>query len=176
MITAGGRRASTAVPVRELLERVVAARGWQERLSQQRAVAVWNAVAGAELARHTVALGMQGRTLVVAVRDGTWATQLTFFCTDLLRRLQEQGVSGIRDIRFRVGFPAGVAPVWRNPPPVSADTGATPEDWASGRRLAERAAAGELSDALARMYVAAKARQRRLEGMMSERGSGHGDP
>ncbi len=153
----------------------MSARGWDERLSQQRAVELWRSVAGAELARHTVALGVQGRTLVVAVRDGAWATQLTFFSTDLLRRLQERGVTGLDAIRFRVGFPAGTASPRRNPPPVTGDATVTVEERASAALLAQQAAAGDLSAALARVYLAAKLRQHRLEGMMSRGGSGDGD-
>jgi hypothetical protein len=156
------------------LARAVKARGWTGRLAQERAVELWPQVAGSELAQHTVALGVQSGILVVAVRDGNWATQLTFFRTDLLAKLRTAGVSGVRDIRFRVGFPSGLVHRTYRRDGVSATAVATETDWAEARNLMDERVPEPLSSQLGRLYVAAAIRRRRLTGMMPGKGEPDG--
>lgn len=154
--------AGAPVALQLLLRRLVAAQGWQERLDHERALSVWPSVAGVEIARHTLAVGVRTGVLHVAVRSGAWAAQLAFFRSELLRRLQAGGAR-IRDIHFRVGLPdeprveaaAYIAAADRAERPSAADV-------ATAREL--EAEAGALGPELARLYLAASARRRRLGG------------
>jgi hypothetical protein len=154
--------AGAPVALRALLKRVVAAQGWQERLEHERALSVWPSVAGLEIARHTLAVGVRAGVLHVAVRSGAWAAQLAFFRSELLRRLQAEGAH-IRDIHFRVGLP--------DEPRVEGAQCIETADQAESPSAAEVAAAheleaeaGALGPELARLYLAATARRRRLGG------------
>ena len=146
------------------MHRLVQQRQWSLRLAQEAAVASWPSVVGAELARHTVALWVRGGTLHVAVRSGTWATQLTFFRTDLVRRLRALGCASLRDIVFRVGLPAESPLRWPAdaPPGPRPSLPITAEDLDVARTLRAQAGQGELAEGFARWYLAAVARRRRL--------------
>ncbi len=148
----------------EVMANLVQQRHWSARLSQEAAVAAWPAVVGEELARHCVALRVRAGTLHVAVRSGTWATQLTFFRTDLVRRLKAAGCASVRDIAFRVGLPPDSTLRWpsaQRPDPLPA-AAVTPEDLDVARRLRSGAGADELAQGFERWYLAAVARSRRL--------------
>lgn len=164
-------RPRSAARLADLLERVTRQRKWDGRLSQEAAVAIWPEIVGEELARHCVALGVRGGTLQVAVRSGTWATQLTFFRTDLVRRLKAREITGVRDIAFRVGLPAESPLRW--PPPAAPGPplvpGPSPDDVAVARRLQSEAGEDDLAQGLARLYLAAAGRRRRLQIPRSER-------
>ena len=140
-------------------------------------MAAWPGIVGAELARHSVALWVRGGTLHVAVRSGTLATQLTFFRTDLVRRLKTAGCTSVRDIAFRVGLPADSPLRWPaverallppSSPPVTA------EDLDVAGRLRAQAGEDELAQGFARWYLAAVARSRRLGPGTSGGAPGHG--
>jgi len=96
--------------------------------------------------------------LHVAVSGGTWATQLTFFRTELLRRVRASGAA-VRDIVFRVGLPPGEAALAAT---ASAEESPRP---ASAQELAAAAAvaqgAGAFGPSVSRLYLAAARRQRR---------------
>lgn len=86
----------------DVLQRVVAARGWAPALEAQNALAAWPRVAGPTLAAHTAPLRVRNHVLEVAVDTGLWATQLSFLRSDLLRRLSDCGVRDLRGLEFRV--------------------------------------------------------------------------
>lgn len=132
---------------------------------------LWPRVAGPELAEHTLALGVQGGTLLVAVRDGTWATQLAFFRTELVGRLKAEGAEGLRDIRFRVGFPSALGRPARLPQKARATVQATAEDWEHARQAIGAMRPGPLTEQLERLYVATAMRRRRLAGILVREGS-----
>jgi predicted nucleic acid-binding Zn ribbon protein len=118
-------RPSGAIPLADLLQRMVATRGWAPALEAQNAIAAWPRAAGPTLAAHTAPLRVRNRVLEVAVDTGLWAAQLSFLRPDLLRRLAQCGVRDLRDLEFRVGTPAGL-----QGPPGGAPGGAAnrPED------------------------------------------------
>jgi hypothetical protein len=150
-----------------ILDEAVARRGWRARLQAELAVRLWPSVAGPELARHTAALRVRGRTLHVAVRSGAWATQLSFFRADLLRRLREAGADTVEDIAFRVGWPDSVPDRGDGRPEAPAAQPApepAPEERATAERLRALAGDDPLAAQLARLYLAAAARRRRLAG------------
>ncbi len=156
-----------------MLGGVLRQRGWEARAEQFLALRLWPQVAGPSLARHALALSVQGGTLLVAVRSGIWATQLGFFQTELLQRLHAAGASSLRDIRFRVGFPRGVADptAWEEPRPQT-DTArqATARERELAAALARDAGSAEVSEAVMRVYLAAKARMRRIGHQASDGG------
>jgi hypothetical protein len=78
--------------------------GVDGRLAQARATTVWTEVVGAELARHARAVEVRDGILRVAVRSSAWSTQLSFFRSDLLRRLNDRlGPPGLRGLQFQIG-------------------------------------------------------------------------
>lgn len=98
-----------------ILEGLVRARGWRARLERQRALTLWPKVVGPELARRTVPLRVEGDTLVIAVRDDAWATQLGFLRTEILRRLQAQCGPSLRELRFTSAWPPQLRPQASDP-------------------------------------------------------------
>lgn len=168
MITAPARqsgRVRDALPIAEVLRRAISTRGWEERVGQEVAVKLWPRIIGAELGRHTIALGVRDGLLNVAVRSGAWAAQLGFFRTELLRRLRAEGAQGIRDIAFRVGnlvdLPSQASGML--PGEIPHIAAALPAERLVAAALAEQSKAGELTDGFIRLYMAAASRRRRLD-------------
>ena len=131
-------------------------------MEQESAVRLWASIAGPELSQQTMALGVQGGMLMVAVRNGTWATQLSFFRSELLQRLQAAGAGAVRGITFRVGLPRE-AEAW-SPGPLPPLPPPGREDRAHARTIAQQVGDDSLAAQLERVYLAASARQQRLRG------------
>lgn len=75
--------------------------GLAERLGKQEAVLKWPEIAGSKIAGETVALKVDGDTLVVKVHKAAWRQQLTFLKAELLAKLESRlGEKCIKDIRF----------------------------------------------------------------------------
>jgi len=55
----------------------------------------WDDVAGANLASHARPTALHATTLVVAVEDPAWATQLRFLVTDLVHRCDDVVGAGV---------------------------------------------------------------------------------
>ena len=63
----------------------------------------WSTLVGEAVAANSRPVAMRGTTLVVAVGDPAWATQLRFLERDLVERLQvELGVDAIDSIEVRI--------------------------------------------------------------------------
>jgi len=158
MSTAGG-----AVALSEALRRAVRSRGWEERIRQDLAVRAWPDVVGAALARHSVALTVRGGVLHVAVSSGLWGTQLSFFRSEILRRLRSEGV---KELSIHVGDgPGGTPAPWPPEPAVpthlpAAAISATEREMAE--TLSAQAGPGPAATGLGRLYLAAVARRKRL--------------
>ncbi|NPV14893.1 DUF721 domain-containing protein [candidate division WOR-3 bacterium] len=87
--------------VHETLPRVLRQLGMEEKIVVYRAVSDWKLVVGEAIARHTVALGVEDKTLLVAVDSPAWMTQLTFLKDQLLEKItQHIGSRQLTDIRF----------------------------------------------------------------------------
>ena len=82
--------------VGDLLQRL----GLAERLSRQSAVTVWPEIAGPKIAEESVAVRIDGDTLVVKVHKAAWRQQLTFLKSELLAKLESKIGKGVTDIRF----------------------------------------------------------------------------
>jgi hypothetical protein len=100
---------SSPLTLREVLDRVVAVRGWQDQVEAQALVAAWPSAVGPLLAAHSLALRVVDGVLEVGVESGVWATQLGFLRREIMARYASRGLGRLRDIRFRVGPELGGA-------------------------------------------------------------------
>lgn len=82
------------------LEHLVRHLGWGPRTRAVGVIADWERIVGPEVAAHARAVASEGGTLVVAVDDPAWATQLRWLEADLLRRLAED--TGVRFERLTI--------------------------------------------------------------------------
>ena len=89
--TGGG---SPPEPVGATLERLVRHLGWGPRTQAVGVIADWERLVGPAIAAHAAAVASDGTTLVVAVDDPAWATQLRWLEADLLGRLERE--AGVR--------------------------------------------------------------------------------
>ncbi|MEZ5236364.1 MAG: DciA family protein [Acidimicrobiia bacterium] len=87
-------------PVGAALERLVRHLGWGPRTATVGVIADWERVVGPDIAAHARAVSSDGTTLVVAVDDPAWATQLRWLEADLLARLAAE--TGVRFERLTV--------------------------------------------------------------------------
>lgn len=68
------------------------------------AAAAWPEVVGAESARNSQPLRIEGETLIVATRSSAWSEQLSFLAERILESLQADfGLKELQRLRFRVG-------------------------------------------------------------------------
>jgi hypothetical protein len=139
--------------------------GLDGRLEQARAVVIWPEVVGPELARHARAVEVSGGVLRVAVRSSAWAAQLSFFRSDLVRRLNERlGPPGVLGLRFSVGFAqAGIGGEGGSGPGRRQAAEPTAADRVRVEEAAAAVADPDVRRALRRALLAAVARRRRLE-------------
>lgn len=138
--------------LRDVVQGELVRLGWKQRVIAANALRVWDRVVGAELARHTFPESMRNGKLTVLVSDHLWLHQLSYFRTDLVRRLRQETGGRIADVIFQVGE-IPVSPSASGP--VTAPRGPT------------RPPAVDLEEALERVVVAASHRQARLEAASS---------
>lgn len=84
------------------LERLVTHLGWAPKTAAVGVLADWERVVGPAIAQHARAVSTDGTTLVVAVDDPAWATQLRWLEPDLLRRLAEETGARFERLSVRV--------------------------------------------------------------------------
>jgi len=96
-------RQGRAVRVGEVLQSLVRAADRGGGLLKARACELWPQVAGPEISRHTVGMGLRDGELQVHVDSHAWATQLSLLAEDLRDRLNSAlGEDAVREIRFTV--------------------------------------------------------------------------
>jgi predicted nucleic acid-binding Zn ribbon protein len=84
-----------------LISGYLAKLGYGERLNKQAAILQWPEIAGPKIATETMALRIDGDTLVVKVHKAAWRQQLSFLKSEMLAKLDsELGEGCIKDIRF----------------------------------------------------------------------------
>lgn len=67
----------------------------------------WKKIAGSSLSDHTAALGLQGSTLEVAVRDNIWKRHLESLAGQMIFKLNSLlGTAAVTYIEFRIDEPA----------------------------------------------------------------------
>jgi predicted nucleic acid-binding Zn ribbon protein len=86
--------------VGELLPSILSKLGLEQRIKEQRVLALWPVVVGEELASRTRAIKIDHGVLYVRVDHGAWMQELHFIENDLLRRLRARApgvkLTGIR--------------------------------------------------------------------------------
>lgn len=94
---------SDPVSMNASLDRIVRHLGGPSADVTTRVFGRWSDLVGEAVAAHTRPVSMRGTTLVVAVSDPAWATQLRFLEHDLVERLRtELGPNAIDAIEVRV--------------------------------------------------------------------------
>jgi predicted nucleic acid-binding Zn ribbon protein len=94
------------VPLAESLDRVMAAIGSAPVGTVSAVFARWPGIVGPAIASATEPVALDHTTLVVAVRDGGWASQLRWMERDLLAKLADalgEGVVERLEVRVRPG-------------------------------------------------------------------------
>ncbi len=87
------------------MERVLGGREMLRKLKEHTAPIVWAEVVGEQVAAATEVLGVSGGVLRVSTKSSVWANELTFYKTDILKRLNAKlgtpRVPVITDIHFQ---------------------------------------------------------------------------
>ena len=72
------------------MERVLGGREMLRKLKEHTAPIVWAKVVGEQIAAVTEVLGVSGGVLRVSTKSSVWANELTFYKTDILKRLNAE--------------------------------------------------------------------------------------
>jgi predicted nucleic acid-binding Zn ribbon protein len=92
--------------VGDVLPGVVKGLRLTESVAAQPAVSSWPELVGATIARHSRAVDVEQKTLVVVVDSPAWMAQLKYLVPDLRRRIDARvGRGRINEIRFVLGRP-----------------------------------------------------------------------
>uniref|UniRef100_A0A7V3UZC8 DUF721 domain-containing protein n=1 Tax=candidate division WOR-3 bacterium TaxID=2052148 RepID=A0A7V3UZC8_UNCW3 len=87
--------------VAEGLSAVLREMGLADKIAAYQAVTDWQTIVGKAIARHSTALSVEDRTLVVAVDSPAWMTQLFYLKSQLLNKIgQHIGPGKIIEIRL----------------------------------------------------------------------------
>jgi predicted nucleic acid-binding Zn ribbon protein len=100
-------------PLGRLASRLVADRGWADRVSGGVVIARWAQLVGAEVAEHAQPVSLQDGELIVRASSTAWATQLRLLQRQLIARITAGVGPGVVN-RLRVQGPA--APNWVHGP------------------------------------------------------------
>jgi predicted nucleic acid-binding Zn ribbon protein len=100
-------------PLGRLASRLVADRGWADRVSAGVVFARWAALVGAEVAEHAEPVSLKDGELIVRASSTAWATQLRLLQRQLIARITA-GVGPGVVTRLRVQAPT--APSWVHGP------------------------------------------------------------
>lgn len=96
-------RPAGPAPLRAGLDRVVRRLGGPSADVASGVFGRWDEMVGETVAANSRPVAVRGTTLVLAVSDPAWATQLRFLEADIVARLTEQlGASSIDSIEVRV--------------------------------------------------------------------------
>ncbi|MFT3882851.1 MAG: DUF721 domain-containing protein [Gemmatales bacterium] len=90
-------------PLKEVLSRVMIARGWGKVSAQARLEAAWKAAVGPDWATITQALALKRGVLEVRVNDALTHQHLIMIKSQLVKSLQERLGPQLKDIKMRVG-------------------------------------------------------------------------
>jgi predicted nucleic acid-binding Zn ribbon protein len=98
------------VPLADAMSELIAAHGWDERLSVQRIYSDWPGVVGPEVAAHSAVEGFEDGILAIRADSTAWAKQLQLLAPGLVRRLNaELGQGAV----LRVDVRGPQAPSWK---------------------------------------------------------------
>jgi len=95
------RKRKNFLVMNRMLPGVLRRMGFKDELVVYRAVTDWEKVVGAGIARHTQALVVEGKRLVVAVDSPAWMTQMMFLKGEILDKIARHiGAGRLTDIQF----------------------------------------------------------------------------
>jgi len=101
----GGRRTGRASRLGVTLDNVLGGRDMLRKIKEHTAPLIWAEVVGEQMAAATEVLSVSGGVLRVSTKSAVWAHELTFYKTEILRRLNVAlGVPNapvITDIHFQ---------------------------------------------------------------------------
>lgn len=97
-------------PVRSIIERLFAERGWTQEVAEARVFAEWPRLVGTDLAAHCAPVSLRDGELRVAATSTAWATQLRILSGSMLGRLTGQLGAGVVT-RIQISGPVG--PTWK---------------------------------------------------------------
>lgn len=84
------RRVPAPHAVGELVDGIVAAKGWEDRLRTADVLRRWPAIVGETVAAHARPVRLAGGILVVAASDATWATQVRYLAEQIREQVNAQ--------------------------------------------------------------------------------------
>ncbi|UOE43407.1 DUF721 domain-containing protein [Agromyces larvae] len=100
-------------PLGDAIDQLSTQLGWQGPLSQHDLLSSWAELAGAEIAKHSEPVAIEGGVLQVRCESTAWATQLRMMRSELLSRILERHPdAGVDTIRFQ----GPDAPTWKHGP------------------------------------------------------------
>ena len=80
--------------------------GWGARLRGARVHALWEQIAGEDLARHVTPVRLAGGVLVVRAESSAWATQVQYLSAALVQRANEVlGEGEVTTVTVQTGRP-----------------------------------------------------------------------
>jgi predicted nucleic acid-binding Zn ribbon protein len=99
------------VPIGQAVNQLLAARGLREAGSLAEIMAEWQAIVGADVARHVVPSAFRAGELTVDVTTPAWSTEVQFQEALILARCREQlGDGAPAKLRVRVRRPGNMPP------------------------------------------------------------------
>jgi predicted nucleic acid-binding Zn ribbon protein len=92
-------------PLKEILSRLITARGWARRQARLHLERAWNAAVGPDYAAHTRVLGLRRGVLEVEVNSAALFQELAHFHKQRLLKALREKLPGQppRDLRLRAG-------------------------------------------------------------------------
>jgi predicted nucleic acid-binding Zn ribbon protein len=100
-----------AVPIGQAVDHLLSARGLRAAGSLAAVLGEWEAIVGAEIARHVVPSAFRDGELIVDVDSPAWSTEVQFQEALILTRCREQlGESAPARLRVRVRRPGSLPP------------------------------------------------------------------
>ena len=95
-------------PIGESLDRLTRSLGGPGAATLSAVFARWDDIVGAQIAAHARPLTLADGTLVIAVDEPIWRTQLAYLEVELLSRLDDVvGVGVVTAVQLRVRGPGG---------------------------------------------------------------------
>ena len=89
--------------VSDILERVFTRARWGKRVSEGRALFLWNDVVGDSLRSHTRPVRIENGNMTVAVDDSLWKQEVGLLQGEIIQKLNARmGGEVVRDIRLVV--------------------------------------------------------------------------
>ena len=100
-------------PFGAILNRLMAARGWQKPAAEAKIFGMWPAVVGSDLAAHSRPMKLDEGELTIEADSTAWATQLRLLAGKLLTRINGEVGPGVVK-KLKVHGP--VSPSWSKGP------------------------------------------------------------